>query len=302
MLRALVVTVAAGVLLATSSAAALAAPAACAPADGPHDYQAGLAPLIRTGEGGGAEGASREAVGPQFTMLWLDDVRQGWDVGLAPGAMNADQARAAIVDQLSARFSAEQVSYLADRLHVEPQPYSEADLQATSDQVVAQMQAADLGAAWSAGYGLCTLSDAIRVEVLMYGDSTQATQDRVRAILAPYGDRVRFAVSASAPPSGGTGRVAAAPPRVADYLSVASTRRCVRRPAIRLRARPSRRAQIDAVTVTVTAGGRSVTRGTSALVRPLVVRLRAAHTTVTVAVRLRDGRRAARAYAFSRCG
>jgi len=65
--------------------------------------------------------------------------------------------------------------------------------------ITADLSAAGLDVGWSVGIGLCELSDAIRVEVGLYRDSTPGIVERVRALLTPYGDRVRLGVSPGGP-------------------------------------------------------------------------------------------------------
>ena len=170
--------------LAGDAARAEAAPL-CALGDGPAEYQSKLGPLLSTPgplppapppppaptsrsavyPSVGAGALAREALGAQFTMLWVNNVVQGWVVGLAPGALDVEQARTRIVDALAPHFTPADHAYLAERLHVDPQPYSETELRATQAQVDADLTAASIPA--SRGYGACRLSDAIRVEVTL---------------------------------------------------------------------------------------------------------------------------------------
>lgn len=59
--------------------------------DAPPPPQFSSASLWRLSEPppyGGAEGASRDALGEQFTMLWFNDALQRWVVGVAPGPLD----------------------------------------------------------------------------------------------------------------------------------------------------------------------------------------------------------------------
>src|SRR4051794_18487838 len=137
MRRSLVVAAVAAGLLGVPSIAA-AAPGGCG-TEGPYEYQAQLMAQIRP-----AEAAARDALGAQYTMSWLG--YQGWAVGLAPGPLNLETARAAIVDRLAAHVSGAQVGVFTDRLHVVAQPYSETELTTTQAQVEAAFTAAGVPA------------------------------------------------------------------------------------------------------------------------------------------------------------
>jgi len=312
--------------VAVPGAASAAAPA-CAPSAGPYEYQAGLlafmndpAPAPPTAPasmsrmsgatGGGATGAAREALGDQFTMLWFNSTLQGWVVGVAPGPLDLQQARAAIVDRLSARFAPDDVAFLAQRLHLDAQPYRESELKATQAGVQADLTAAGLGVAWSVGYGLCQLSDAIRVEIGLYADSTPEIVERVRALMAPYGDRVRLGVSPHGPPTamalpliGGAPRppgiAVPAPLSIGRYVSMVSSARCVRGARINVAVRGAQRGKV--ALLTVRANGRRRTIGGARLRSPITVKLTHRRTSVVVAVKLRNGLRGERTVTVTRC-
>ena len=128
-------------------------------------------------------------------MAWISNVDQGWDIGLAPGPLDVDEARAAIIGQLAASYAPERLAALSNYLHVVAQPYSESQLSATRDAADVALRTA--GFHNSAGIGLCTLSDAIRVEVTILSDAplTPEQTAQVEAVLAPFGDQVRYKVS-----------------------------------------------------------------------------------------------------------
>jgi hypothetical protein len=301
-------TAVAGFLAAGALAGPASAAAPCAPASGITDftYQTGLTPLLPAGEA-----AARRVAGAQFTMLWLDPARRGWDVGIAPGPLDVAAARAAIVGALQAALPATDAAYLADRLHVEPEPYSEADLNATRDAIVAGVASAPRSFGFGVGWGLCTLSDGVRVEVTLFNDSTPADADAVRALLAPYGDKVRLAISDTAPPAPATGvgvspgvpapyaPPAAAKPKApvafARYVALPTARRCVRGTVVHVALPRATRRDVRSATVTVAGHRRTLTGGRMAIV------LKGRRTTIRVAVALRDGRTAQRSVTLIRC-
>ena len=147
----------------------------------------------------GARTVAREAVGAQYTMLWLNSTVQGWVVGVAPGPLDLQQARARIVEALVPHFTPADLAYLDEHLYVDPQPYSDAELQATQAQVHADLMA--IGARWSGGISGCSRSDTVRVEITLYNGTDTQLVERVRAALAPHGDRVRLEVVPHGPPS-----------------------------------------------------------------------------------------------------
>ena len=234
---------------------------------------------------------------------------QGWVVGVAPGPLDLAQARAAIVDRLSARFSPDDASMLASRLHVDAQPYRESELRATQDAVTADLSASGIDAGWSVGYGACQFSDAIRVEVELCQDSTPQIVERVRALLVPYGDRVRLGVSGGGPPIAtslplpGTntlpGQAAPATVTVGKYVTIARASRCIRAGQISIALRRAQRAAV--ALLTVRANGRRRTIGGARLRKPITIALTRRRTSVVVAVKLRNGRRGERSFTFTRC-
>lgn len=305
---------------ATAATASAAAPCAVPQGTFDYSYQARLTPLMEQ-----AQSAAQTALGAQFTMLWLDPVRQGWTIGVAPGPLDAGQARDAIVAQLGASFAPADASYLAGVLLTTPEPFSKAQLDAAQQGIVSDLIAAHLGVGWGAGYGMCTLSDGVRVEVSLFNDSTPEIQDRVRALLAPYGDVVRLGISAgyppapapgiavppSRPPAAGDGttpgvRTEPAPaPRAAAfsvdrYVTLPSARRCVRGSTVHVALRAAGRGPVRSVVVT--ASGRKRVVGAQRLKRPLAVTLRGRRTPLTVTVKLADGRVAQRTVTLTRCG
>ena len=270
--------VAGAVLAITAVDAGAYAPYACRIGDdagGDHSYQQRLAPLLPQ-----ADAAAREATGGQYGSLWLLTRDQGWHIGLAPGTLSTTQAREAIVNRVRARFPSDDAVYLEDHLRVDEQPYGDADLRAVQDQIAAQMPT---GFGWAVGVG-CEHSDARRVEVSLFTDSTPEQRAEVHRVVDPYGDRALVYIYASGPP---TATSAPAPPaariaprrtravRLRDYLSVRRTRT-----AIVVRVKVGRRPEV----ASVRAAGKVVWGAR------LGRTLRLTRRSVTVTLRLRDGR------------
>ena len=252
----------------------------------------------------GASGAAREALGPQFAMLWVRRSLQGWVVGLAPGPLEPAPARAAIVEALGRRYSPEEVAYLADRLHISRQPYGEAELRPIADQIGNAARAYRL----PTGIGIrCTLSDAFRVEVTLFNpERSPELLERAQAIVAPFGDRVRLEdsflgpapitnVPLSPPPT----VVPPAPEPVGRYVAMANGRRCIRGPIVRVAVRSARRSEVSALTVRAGAYRRTIRA--PRLTQAIRVNLRGRRSRVEVSVRLRDGRLARETVTLTRC-
>lgn len=256
----------------------------------------------------GAGNLAREALGAQFSMSWLSNTVQGWVIGLAPGALDSAAARAAIVDRIAAHYTVEETAYLAERLHIDPQPYSEAELRATQDALGAALRA-EQGLFWSLSTG-CGLSDAWRTEVTVYSPATPEQFLRVMALAEPYGDKVRIELAPHGPP-----RPALAPPppprpspkppaqprRAAfgRHVKMALLRRCVRAREVRIAARRSR-PRVRSLKVQVVGRAPRTITGRR-LAKPLVVKLRGRRTKVTVTARLADRRVAMRTVTYTRC-
>ena len=142
--------------------------------------------------GGGLDGAAREALGDQFAMRWYSDANHGVAIGLAPGALDAEAARAAIVAELGERFTPEQAAFIAGRLALVAMPYGESALKETAAQLQARVTAA-LPAGKANVYPVgCRLSDAWRVEVYMNTPITAEEIERVKALVGEFGDQVRL--------------------------------------------------------------------------------------------------------------
>lgn len=248
-------------------------------ANGDPSYQQRLGPLIPP-----ADAAAREATGAQYASLWVLNRDQGWHIGLAPGTLSTTQAREAIMNGVRSRVSADDAVYLADHLRVDEQPYSEADLRAVQAQIGVQMPT---GFGWTVGVG-CQNSDARRVEVALFNDSTTEQRAQVHRVVDPYGDRGFVYVSAFGPP-------------VADVLSLPSAPVAVPRDAVRLRNYVSVRVTRTAIVVRINARRRPQVASVRAAGRVLsgarlARTLRLTRRSVTVTLRLRDGRSTRRTF------
>ena len=266
--------------------------------------------------GGGFDGAAREALGEQFAMRWFSDANHGLAVGLAPGALDADAARAAIVAELNERFTPEQAAFVAGRFAVVPMPYGEAALKETAAQVQARVTAAGIPQGKvMVNFAGCRFSDAWRVEVEMFTPITEEEVQRVTETVAEFGDLVRLnPIPMTMMPIGGAVpwipiTAPPAPPDPPDtlatpvvnagpYVSVPATRRCVRGPAVRVRARPGKSVRSLVVS---SRGRRQTVSGKRMTTTGVKVALKARRTTVAVTVRLQDGTTATRSYTYTRC-
>lgn len=295
MRRVLVLAVLAAALAQIPATASAEAWPACRVGDGPSEYQDRLNPFMHD-----AEAAARRLLGPQFVMLWLDTRRQGWDVGVAPGALSIDQARDALVADLRSRLSAADADVLIGALHVEPQPYGEADLRAAQDAIFTALRAAVPEALFVAG-ATCQHSDAIRVEVELWRDSARTPEliERVRAVLAPFGDRALLVVSDAGPPVVNSGVATPHAFNLRDLLAMPPSRRCVSGSVVHLRVRAEARRRI--ALVTVSDGRRRQSRGPARSDVPIAVPFAHRRTTLAIAVQLTDGRRDTRTVTYRRC-
>jgi hypothetical protein len=70
------------------------------------------------------------------------------------------------------------------------QPYGLLELNQVGDDIFDMLSSQRTPGNWS-GDEACTLSDAFRVEITLYKDSSRATVRKVKTQLAEFGDRVR---------------------------------------------------------------------------------------------------------------
>jgi hypothetical protein len=216
-----------------------AAPAHAAPSDpctlpsGPHEYQATLLPLLGAiTTGPGQVPVVQTALGTQFAMLWLDSARQGWSVGLFPGPLDADAARAAIVQGLHANLPQAQADGLEQMLHVVPQTYGGEQLMAT----VAQVQQGVDGLGFEHAFVRATQCGEQQLVVVSLSQTLTPEQTAaLEQLLVPYGDEVRYQVMFGGETLGGTVPV---PPSARPYVSVPKASQCVRGKKIHVKPRP----------------------------------------------------------------
>jgi hypothetical protein len=234
-------------------------------------------------------------LGDQFAGYWMSRRDQGWDMGLAPGAMSLEQARAAIDDLLHQRLAADDADFLMRTFTLYAQPYGYAELRSVLDPLDAQLAEA-LGDRifWQAGIG-CLDGEAHRVEVGLYSDATPDDIAKVRELAAPYGDRVRIYLDGLLEPEGAGGGTVAG--RLQAFIKLRSPKRCVRTRTIKFKTRPAARAVIRRITVRVAGKRRPLRDG----IRLTIGLKRRGVTPVRVVLRIGDGSRLAHTYRFRRC-
>jgi hypothetical protein len=230
--------------------------------------------------GPGIVEAAEEAqavLGEQIAGYWLKD---GWDMGVAPGPLTVETARAAIGERLAARFSPEDAERLMSTLQLHAMPYSDAELRPLWEQLEAELSD-EFGERfwWTVGIG-CLDGEAWRVEVGLFDDATAGDIAAVRETLAPHGDKVRLYLGGLITPPNAAGTTKS---RLRSFIRV----RCVGPRRIEVRTRASARAVIRRVTIR----GRMLT-GTRRTVRGKRVR---------VVVKVRDGERLAYTYRYRHC-
>ncbi|MDA0164158.1 hypothetical protein OM076_28045 [Solirubrobacter ginsenosidimutans] len=298
-------------LIAPSTAAAQAQPI-CPLADGPYEYQAGLSLYAGTwwtgqeahNPAGGVTGAAKRALGAQYTGFWFDTARQGLSVAFAPGPLDATTARAAIVRELAADFTPDQIAFVEPKLNLLQDEFSEAELNAAWQQVGATIVASGLDMTSSVG---CFGSGAWRVIVTrgLVPEATPEIRAETEALFASLGDKVFIeyqpgttVVTALAAPAPTTPAPVAQSPfvnlpavRVRDFVSRPATGRC-------LRGALTVTAKRGVTSVRVTAGKRHATATAGRKAR-LALKQRSTHVTVTVT--LPDGRSASQKLIYKRC-
>ena len=250
--------------------------------NGPYAFQAIILPHLEAGEQ-----AARAALGAQYGGLFVDTPRQGWTISLSPGTLDAQAARAAIIDRLPPGAAAA----LASRLTVLPTLYSEAELIAVQNEVLALVKDLDL----ASGIGVsCHVSDAWRVEIGIIEPESPALAAQVRALFDRFGDKVviQYGVGRMSLAMGGSPIAesdGAGSQRVRRFVSLPAPKHCVRGNSIGVKAGKQARS------VTLSAGKRKVS-GKSARLR-----LTARKTKVTVTVKLRNGGTVTQTFVYRRC-
>lgn len=212
-------------------------------------------------------------LGEQFAHLWLQSALGTWWVGIAPGPLNGQEARAKLREKLHSVLDETEAEYMYDRLRLLSQPYSYAELRRIQDEI-ADAEMVHGPADVVHGVGVGCHDGAMRVGVAI---NVEATEEQAaaaeRRLRDRYGDRVRFERMPMAQPA-----LLPAPPRFGDLVRIR------RAPGCRLRLRARR----DAVAVVV---GRRAGRRVTVPVR----------RRVKVSVRLSDGRMVTKVLRFARC-
>jgi hypothetical protein len=242
---------------------------------------------------GGAEDI-RTLLGDQAAGYWTSP-RETWAMGIAPGPLSFDEARAAIEDLLVDRVGAADAALVMSRLGLYEMPYGDNELRTTAEKLEQQMDDA-FGEefSWVVDNGGCLDGEAWRVQVGLYSDATAEQIAAVRELIAPYGDIVRLYLDGLiTPPNAGGGSDAS---RLrSSFIRLRSPKRCVSTRTIELKTRRSARRVIRRITVTVAGKPRGLTRNR------LTIRLKRRVTPVRVVVRVGDGSRVAHTYRFRRC-
>ena len=216
-------------------------------------------------------------LGDQFAGLWVQSALGTWWVGLAPGPLNEQEARAKLREKLHSVLDDTEAEYMHDRLRVLAQPYSNVELRRIQDEIVA----AEMGSGrpnMVVGLGSMCKDGAMRVGVMLNteGATEEQAAEVEHRLRERYGDRVRFERTG---PIVANSTLPAAPPRFSDLVSIRRLSGC----RLRLRARG------DVINLAV---GRRDGR------RRLTVPVR---RRMQVTVRLRDGRAITKVLRFKRC-
>jgi hypothetical protein len=273
--------------------------------------------------------AVKAVVTTQYSILWVNDRRQGWSVAIAPGDLDVDAAKAAIVDRIQASFTAEQAAFLRDHLSVWATPYAEPDLRAIQDDISTRaLKPLDQGWGMQASImcvpgdpaaeaGSRAAADGWRVTATLYTGDVEPSADllsQAKAAVESYGDKVRLEVKrgdgrlvlisgaapiapvtpVTPPPIVGS-KPAPLGLRVSRYVSIAH-RSCVRGQTVTIKARKP--ANLRKLTVQTPSRKLTLRPGKSAKVR-LAAK---GKTTVSVTVVTKGGQTGTQTYTFRRCG
>jgi hypothetical protein len=300
--------------LALPSTAAAQAEPICPLVNGPYDYQGPLSLYAGTywtgheahNPAGGVQGAARRALGAQYTGFWFDTARQGLSIAFVPGPLDAAAARAAIVRELAADFTPDQIAFVEPKLNLLQDKFSEAELNAAWEQI--KPIVAGSGLDMTSAFG-CFDAEAWRITVTrgLVPEVTPEIQAETEALFAQFGDKVviryvphtTVATPLAAPsPAPAPGTVVARPPfidrpavRVRDFVSRPATGRC-------LRGALAVTAKRGVKSVRLTAGKRHTTATAGKQAR---LALKQRSTRVTVTVTLPDGRSASQRLVYKRC-
>ncbi|HEY6890182.1 MAG TPA: hypothetical protein VI300_20430, partial [Solirubrobacter sp.] len=224
----------------------------------------------------------------------------------APGPLDAAAARAAIVRELAADFTPEQIASLQPQLNVIADKYSEAELNAAWEQI--KLIVTGSGFDMTSMFG-CFDAEAWRITVTrgLVPELTPEIKAETEALFAQFGDKVviRYVPHTTAAiPVGdpglapAPGTVVAGPPfvdrralRMRDFVSRPGTGRC-------LRGALAVKAKRGVKSVRLTAGKRHATAAAGERAR---LALKQRSTRVTVTVTLQDGRSASQKLVYRRC-
>jgi hypothetical protein len=278
-------------------AVVLAAPAPAAAEEFPCALGGGADPSLEDGRiwdilGDGGADAIQALLGDQAAGYWTSP-RETWAMGIAPGPLSFDEARAAIEDLLTDRVGADDAALVMSRLGLHPMPYGDNELRATAEKIEKQIDD-ELGQelSWVVDNGGCLDGRAWRVEVGLFSDATAEQIAAVRELIAPYGDIVRLYLDGLVTPPNASGTTVG---YMRSFIRLRSPRTCVRTRTIQLRTRRSARRVIRRITVTVAGRRRALTGNRT------TIRLRRGVTPVRVVIRVGDGSRLAHTYRFRRC-
>ena len=288
----LLVGLALAIVFATPAPAA-AEELACALGEGPGETAEDARIWDILGDGGAD--AIREMLGDQAAGYWSSP-RETWAMGIAPGPMTFDEARAAIEDLLTDRVGAVDAALVMSRLGLYPMPYGDNELRAIADEIDAKI-GDDFKIVdelwWVVDVG-CLDGEAWRVEVGLFSDATPDDIARIREIVAPYGDKARLYLDGLVDLPGAGGGTVASRLR-SSFIRLRSPKRCVSARTIQLETRSSARRVIRRITVTVNGRRRALTHNR------LTIRIKRRVTPVRVVIRVGDGSRLAHTYRFRRC-
>lgn len=196
------------------------------------------------------------ALADQYASVWVDADGRGWSAGLAPGALDADAARAGIAAQLATRLPAADAGSLLARLRLVPQPYGLAELTRTLEAITTALGETPLLTSAYVGTATGAEADAVRVRMTVWDPAAPGVVPAaVLAAVAPHGDRVVVTAETAAPVLDSTiaesrglpdGAVAKGARGIGRYVLLGS---CARDGRVRVALRPGIRGRIQEVLV-----------------------------------------------------
>lgn len=284
------------IVLATPATAA-AGELACDLGEGPEDPTAEeqrVYDILGQRDLGGQGGAEdvRAMLGDQAAGYW-SGTREMLAMGIAPGPLSFEEARAAIEDLLTDHFGAADAALVMSRIGLYPMPFGDNEIRATGERLEEEMDE-QFGEdfLWVVDPGGCLDGEAWRVQVGLYSDATAEQIAAVRELIAPYGDIVRLYLDGLiTPPTASTSTAG----YMRGLIKLRSPKRCVSARTIQLKTRRSARRVIRRITVTVNGKRRPMSDNR------LTIRIKRRVTRVRVVIRVGDGSRWAHTYRFRRC-